>query len=185
MFLKDENVVVLDFLPRGHSTGRPEPIAQVMGEKYFSLLEVVLKKEINVKSGDKIYIGVGKREKVDHIKKRISVRELTSFARSELEPIITKLVEADEPRFVEFFNKSGPISTRMHQLELIPGIGKKHLFDMLDSRQKKPFKDFSDLQERIHLLPDMKKAVIKRILEEMENDNERHRIFVAGPTRRY
>ena len=56
-FLRDENVIVLDFLPRGHSTGRQEPIAQVIGEKYFSLLEVVVKKDIILKSGDKTYIG--------------------------------------------------------------------------------------------------------------------------------
>lgn len=49
-FLRDENVIVLDFLPRGHSIGRQEPIAQVIGEKYFSLLEVVVKKRCYFKT---------------------------------------------------------------------------------------------------------------------------------------
>jgi putative nucleotide binding protein len=59
-FLRDENVVVLDFLPRGHSTGRLEPIAQVIGDKYFSLLEVVVKQGVMMKAGDRTYIGDSK-----------------------------------------------------------------------------------------------------------------------------
>ena len=51
-FLRDENVIVLDFLPRGHATGRQEPLAQVLGKKYFSLLEVVVRKDAILKSGD-------------------------------------------------------------------------------------------------------------------------------------
>ena len=49
MVLKDENVIVLDFLAAGHSGGRREAIAQVLGLKYFSLLEVVIKKDIAVR----------------------------------------------------------------------------------------------------------------------------------------
>ncbi len=33
-------------------------------------------------------------------------------------------------------------------------------------------------------MPDQEKAVIKRIMEELENENERYRLFVAGPPRR-
>ncbi|MCD6477328.1 MAG: DUF655 domain-containing protein [Candidatus Aenigmarchaeota archaeon] len=183
-FLKDENVIVLDFLPSGHATGKREPIAQVIGKKYFSLLEVVIRKGITVKNGDVLYVGKDKREKVDHIKRRISVKDLTSFARSELEFVIEKIVTEDEQRFVDFFNKSVPISTRMHQIELLPGFGKKHMFDILEERKKSPFKNFEDIRNRVKLLPDPKKSIIKRILEELEDENIKHRIFVAGPSRR-
>jgi putative nucleotide binding protein len=184
-FLRDENVIVLDFLPRGHSTGRQEPIAQVIGDKYFSLLEVVVKKDAILKSGDKTYIGEAKRDKIDHIKRRIIVNELTSFAKSELPFVIEKLVKENEPRFVDFFNKSQPISTRLHQLELLPGIGKKHLWDIIDERKKGPFTSFEDVKNRIKLMPDPANSVIKRIMEELENDDVRFRLFVAGPTKRF
>lgn len=184
-FLRDDNVIVLDFLPRGHSTGRMEPIAQVIGDKYFSLLEVVVKSEVALKSGDKAYIGEDKRDQIDHIKRRISVNELSSFAKSELPFVIEKIVKENEPRFVDFFNKSQPISTRLHQLELIPGIGRKHLWDIIDERKKGPFASFEDLKSRIKLMPDPSGAIIKRVMEELENDDVRFRLFVSGPTKRF
>ena len=185
MFLKDENVIVLDFLSQGHATGRGEPIAQVIGEKYFSLLEIIIRKDAAVKSGDKLYIGQDKRDKVDHIKRRITTMDLTTFARSELPFVVEKMVQENEPKFVEFFNKSAPLSTRMHQLELLPGFGKKHMWDIINERKKGPFTSFDNLKERVKLLPDPRQAIIKRILEELENENERYRLFVAGPTRMY
>lgn len=184
-FLRDENVIVLDFLPRGHSTGRLEPIAQVLGEKYFSLLEVVVKKDFIMKPGDKTYIGEAKRDKIDHIKRRIAINELSSFAKSELPFVVEKLVKENEQRFVNFFNTAQPISTRLHQLELLPGVGKKHMWDIIEERKKGPFTSFDDIKKRIKLMPDPMSSVIKRIMEEMENDSIRFRLFVAGPTKRF
>jgi len=184
-FLRDENVIVLEFLPKGHSTGRQEPIAQVIGDKYFSLLEVVVRRDTDLKPGDKVYIGEAKRDNIDHIKRRITTNDLTSFAKSELPFVVEKLVKENEPKFVNFFNTAQPISTRFHQLELIPGIGKKHLWDIIDERKKSPFTSFGDIKKRIKLMPDPANSVIKRIMEELESDNVRFRLFVAGPVKRF
>ncbi|MEM5804916.1 MAG: DUF655 domain-containing protein [Candidatus Aenigmatarchaeota archaeon] len=186
MVLRDDNVIVLDFLPRGRSDDRrAEPIAQVLGEKYFSLLEVVAKRDVTLKHGDKVYIGEEKRDQIDHIKRRITVNELTTFAKSELPFVVQKLVKEKEADFVGFFNKAQPVSTRLHQLELLPGIGKKHMWDIINERKKGPFTSFEDLKKRVALLPDPMGAIVKRILEELENENVRYRLFVAGPVKRY
>lgn len=185
MILRDENAIVLDFLSTGHSQGRPEPLAQVLGNKYFSLLEVVTRRDVVLKQGDIIYIGESKRDKIDHIKRRITIKDLTNFARMELETIVSKLVDENMQKFVDFFNKSQPITTRLHQLELLPGIGKKHMWQIIEERKKGAFKDFDDLKKRIKLLPDPKSSVVKRILQELENEEERYRLFVAGPVKRY
>ncbi len=185
MILKDDNVIVLDFLASGHSRGRSEPIAQVLGEKYFSLLEVVIKNDVNVKNGDKLYIGEGKREQVDHIKRRIGIGDLTTFSKSELPFLVEKIVNEDEKRFAEFFNTASPVSTRLHQLELLPGVGKKHMWAIIEERKKAPFKGFEDVKNRIKLIPDPKGAVIKRIMIEIENEDERYHIFVAGRPRAF
>ena len=185
-FLRDDNCIVLDFLPRGHSTGRQEPIAQIMGDKYFSLLEVVVKRDVVIKNGDLVYIGEDKRDKIDHIKRRITVRELTTFARSELPFVVERLVKENEQRFVDFFNKARPVSTRLHQLELLPGVGKKHMWDIIEDRKKNgPFKSFEDIKQRIKLMPDPANTISKRIMEELENENVRYRLFVSGPQRRF
>ena len=185
MFLRDENVIVLDFLPRGHSTGRQEPLAQVIGDKYFSLLEVIVRKEMAIKPGDNIYVGDGKRDHVDHIKRRITVKDLTTFARSELPFVVEKLIKENEPRFVEFFNNAQPISTRLHQLELLPGIGKRHMWDIIEERKKGPFTSFEDVKKRIKLMPDPLNSIRKRVMEELEDESVRYRIFVAGPVKRF
>ncbi len=175
---------MLDFLPHGHPTDRkPEPIAQVIGNKYFSLLEVVLRNDVKVNNGDVIYIGKEKREKVDHIKGRINVNKLTAFARSELPHVVEDIVNKNEERFVNFFNNAQPISTRMHQLELLPGIGKKHMWDIIDERKKSPFKNFADIKERVKLLQNPRELIVKRILEEIENEDEKYMVFVARPRR--
>jgi len=185
LFLKDENVTVLDFLPKGHATGRQEPLAQVIGLKYFSLLEVVVKAGVNLKPSDTVYIGESKRDQIDHIKRRITVNDLSSFAKSELPFVVEKLVKENEPRFVNFFNTSQPISTRLHQLELLPGVGKKHMWDIIEERKKGEFKSFEDIKKRIKLMPDPMSSVIKRVMEELENDDVRFRLFVAGPVKRF
>jgi len=185
MPLRDETAVVLDFLPKGHATGRPEPLVQLLGNKYFTLLEAVAREGIVVKHGDKVYIGDGERKEIDHIKRRINMNDLTTFARSELPFIIEKIVKDEEARFVDFYNKSQPISTRVHQLELLPGIGKKHMFDILGERKKAPFKSFEDIKSRIRLLSDPANLIAKRIVKEMENENERFRLFVLGMPHRF
>ena len=44
MVAKDSYVIVLDFLPHGRpGDRRAEPIAQAIGEKFFNLLEIVIK----------------------------------------------------------------------------------------------------------------------------------------------
>ena len=184
MFARDDYAIVLDFLPRGRASGKPEPLAQVLGDKYFGLLEVVVRPGMAVKTGDKIYIGDNDRKEVDHIKPRIGANELTTLAKSEINFAVDKIVKEDEPRFVDFFNKATSLSTRVHQLELLPGIGKKHMWDIIGERKKGPFKDFEDLKNRVKLLPDPRGMIIKRIVEEIENENERYRAFAAGPPQR-
>jgi putative nucleotide binding protein len=183
MFLRDDSAIVLDFLPRGHAIGRGEPIAQVVGYKFFSLLEVVARPGIKLKYGDRVYIGEGPREQIDHIKKRITIAQLTTFARSELPFIVEKIVKENEARYVNFFNTARPVSTRLHQLELLPGIGRKHMWDIINERKKGTFKSFADLRERIKLLPDPASLIVRRIMKELENETERFRLFTIGPRR--
>ncbi|HDD46030.1 MAG TPA: DUF655 domain-containing protein [Candidatus Aenigmarchaeota archaeon] len=175
---KDEWAIVLNFSSHGYyGMSRPQPVAQVLGDKYFSLLEVVVRDNVNLEIGERVYIGDKKRDKVKFIKRRLKYDELTGAAKNELEEAIKNIVESNPKRFVEFFNKAGPITTRLHQLELLPGIGSKHLWAILDERKKKPFESFDDIKKRVPLLPDPEKMVIKRVIEELE-DKDKYRVFV-------
>ena len=79
--------------------------------------------------------------------------------------------------FVDFFNKARPLTTRMHQLELLPGLGKKHMWQIIEERKGDPFKDFTDLKKRVKLLPDPEKVIFKRIMSEITG-KEKYQLFV-------
>jgi putative nucleotide binding protein len=178
--MKDEWGIVLDFLPRGRPGQHKQlPIAQVLGERYFSLLEVVIRPGITVYPEERIYIGDGKRKKVKYIKRSISVSDLTAGGRAELELAVEKIVKAREQTFVNFFNEARPLTTRMHQLEILPGIGKKRLWEVLDQRKAGRFTSYEDLKKRLPLLPNPIKMFTARILEELKG-RERYNLFVLS-----
>lgn len=179
---KEEIAIVLDFLQNGypHDT-RPShiktPIIQAVGKQHFLLLELVPKKDVFVQPYEEVYIGEGKRDKIHHILGKLSIDRLTPTARAELEFVLQDLVKKNESTFVEFFNKAQPLTMRMHSLELIPGFGKKHMWEVIERRQEKPFANFADMRERVKLMPDPEKAIVRRILAEL-GGQEKHRLFV-------
>jgi len=182
METKEETAIILDFLPNGYPFDprpmfRKTPIAQAIGKDHFSLLELVPKKDIFLQPLEEVYIGEGKRDKIHHIVGKITSEKLTTTAGAELPHVVEEAVNRNEKRFVEFFNKAQPLTTRMHQLELIPGLGKKHMWEILEKRDEKPFESFHDMKTRVNLMPDPKTAVIKRILLELSG-KEKHLLFV-------
>ncbi|MBS3134151.1 DUF655 domain-containing protein [Candidatus Woesearchaeota archaeon] len=181
--IKEEYAIVLDYLPNGYPLdSRPShlktSIVQVVGKNHFLLLELVPKRGVIINIHDEVYMGEGKRDKIHHIAGKIPLEKLTRTAKSELEIVIKELVELNEKRFVDFFNNAFPINARRHQLELLPGIGKKHMWEVLEKREEKKFENFKDIKERLNLMPDPEKAITKRILVELEG-KDKHRLFVG------
>jgi len=182
--VKEEYAIVLDFLPNGYPFDkRPihkkTPIAQAIGIDHFTLLELVPKKGIFLQPYNKMYIGEGKREHIHHIMGRLTLQKLTATARSELSFVIKDIIEKNEKLIVEFFNKAQPLSTRMHQLELLPGVGKKHMWQIVEERRNEVFKSFDDIKKRVKLLPDPKKTVMRRIMSELQG-KEKYSLFVEN-----
>ena len=91
------------------------------------------------------------------------------------------IVKNNEERFVKFFNEAPPITTRFHSLELLPGLGKKTMLEILEERKKEPFKSFEDIKNRVKTIHSPEKLIAKRILEELENPNEKYRLFTRPP----
>lgn len=178
--IREERAIVLDFLPNGYlfEEGTMKvPIVQALGLSHLTVLELIPKKDIFLQPQQEVYIGEGKREEIHHVKGKIPIEKLTSTAAEELQHAVEKVVGEQEPRFVEFFNKAQPLSMRMHQLELLPGLGKKHMWEILEARKAKPFAGFDDLKERVKLLPNPKQLVIKRIISEIQG-KEKYNVFV-------
>jgi putative nucleotide binding protein len=178
----EDYAYVLDFLPYGHPDDkRPihkrEPLAQVVGEKFFTLLEVSVKKGASPLVMDRLYIGKGERDVVNKIKRRLRFDHLTPAAKSELPYVLEHIVKQQEHRFVEFFNKAEPITTRLHQLELLPGVGKKTMWAIIEERKKEPFKSFEDIAKRVKGLQHPEKYIVNRIIYELRNPNAKYKLF--------
>jgi len=184
----EDRGIVLDFLPEGHpSDPRPihlrEPIAQILGDTFFTMLEIVPLKGVLFAPHERVSIARSERDKIERIKRRIGYEDLTAAAKAELQPAVESLVNEMPERFVEFFNRAIPLTTRFHQLELIPGIGKKLMWAVIEERKKGPFADFSDLETRVKGLLNAKSLIAKRIVIELEG-TDKYRLFVRPPSKK-
>ncbi|NUN11140.1 DUF655 domain-containing protein [Candidatus Micrarchaeota archaeon] len=180
---REDYALVLDYLPYGKSgEAVKEPLAIVLGDSQFTLLEVVLKPGLKVDLFEKIYIGSDSRDKVDHIKQRIEYSHLTSGASRELDDAVKLIVKTKEAEFVNFLNKAGSLSIRSHSLEQLPSIGKKHLSALLTAREKTPFTSFEDVQKRVPHLINVEDIFVQRIVSELKG-GEKYFLFTKPPRR--
>ena len=173
--------VVLDFLPHGRTEDdRPQyekdPLGYVLYHEDFTLYEFIAESDANVSIGDRIDV-----ENAAFISRysQIEYEDLPGGAQSELDYVIEDIVEEQAQRFVDFYNDAQPITLRLHQLNLLPGIGKKLRNNILDARKRQPFESFEDLESRISGLHNPQEVLVDRIIEELREEDLKYRIFVS------
>ncbi|WP_224449395.1 DUF655 domain-containing protein [Haloprofundus salilacus] len=175
--------VVLDYLPYGRpDDDRPryqkQPIAYALGEEQFRLVELTFDDDADVGIGDRVVIEPNAaREHIQRIR-TVDYDELSNSAINELEYVVADVIDADEERFVTFYNDAQPITIRLHQLDLLPGIGKTLRNNILEQRKRKTFEDFEDLQERVSGLHRPKEVLAERIIEELRDEDLKYKTFV-------
>lgn len=180
----EDYALVLDYLPQGLPTDksfRKEPLVLAVGDSEFKLFELVPKADAIITIGDRVYIGKEpeQRDKIAHVKRRIGYDELTAAAQAELPYILLDIVTAQEERFIKFYNEAQSITTRFHMLELIPGLGKKTMWAIVEERKKGPFLNYADLAKRVTTVKHPQKLIAKRIEDELSDPNQKYRIFVS------
>lgn len=175
---KEEIALVLDYLPYGYPLEQKRfPVVQAIGTKNLTLLQIVPRRGVEIENKEELYIGDGKRDKVQFIQGRLLREKLTETAKANLLEFVQNYVGVNESEFLDFFNKAQAINTRLHQFELLPGFGKKHTDAILVAREEKEFASFEDLKDRVHNLPDPKTAIAKRIFEEL-TEIQRQNLFI-------
>ena len=175
----EEYLYVLEYLPGGHSHDRvsDDPIIQGVGKDNFGLFEASPKEDAKVNIGEFVYIGDDERDKIDRIEKKLEYSDLTSGAEKELSYGIEAILERDEEKYVDFFNDAGSITIRMHQFDLLPGVGDKIRNSILDERKYEEFESYEDIEERINGFYDPKDTLKERIMEEIKKDDVKYRLF--------
>lgn len=175
---KEDFAIILDFLPYGYPMGQKRlPIAQAIGVNTLALLELVPRRGMSLEIKEKVYIGPEKRDKIYYIAGRLPREKITETAKIQLQEFVENTIAEQEKKFVDFFNSSQPMNARIHQLELLPGFGKKHTQEVMKARGEKPFESFEDIKSRVSNIPDPKKAIEKRIMEELL-ERQRFNLFV-------
>ncbi|SNR60290.1 DUF655 domain-containing protein [Halorubrum vacuolatum] len=171
-------VVVLDVLPNGRpDDGRPgyqkSPVAYGIGVESFRPFEIALSELTEVSVGDRFPLDDGSVTRY----RDVDVDDLTRNAAAEIEYAVEAIVAEDERRFVDFFNEAGPLTLRLHQLDLLPGIGETLRNKVLDARKRGPFESFEDVTDRVSGLHRPREVLIERILAEIREDELKYRIF--------
>ena len=176
--------VILDYLPHGRvDDDRPQyqkaTLAYAVTVEDFRLFELELADDADVGIADRVVIApTSERDAVERLI-MVEYGDLSRGARSELEYAVDEIIDADEMRFVSYYNDAGPITLRLHQLDLLPGIGQKLRDAILDGRKRRPFESFDDIEARISGLHDPKGVLIDRILEEIQGTDHKYRLFVG------
>ncbi|MFW9850426.1 MAG: DUF655 domain-containing protein [Candidatus Thorarchaeota archaeon] len=168
-------VFLRDNRPRG------ETVVQALGENYFTLLELLPKYNATLHPQERVPIHRNAKGKIDHVKRRIFYDDLAPESASELPLVIEMIVTKHEHKYVQFFNEAKPLTTRMHSLQLLPGIGQTLMWAILEERKREPFKSFEDIASRTKL-QQPKKVITARIIDELQEDVKRW-LFVRPPRR--
>lgn len=179
--------VVLDYLPHGRADDdRPQyqksPLAQLLGEDSFRLFEATLTEDASLSIGDRLQIDPAVDSETVVSLEEISYDDLSRGAEQELEYVVEEIIENDERRFVDFYNDAQPITLRLHQLDLLPGIGKTLRNNVLDQRKREPFESFDELEERVSGLHRPKEVLVERVMEELRDDDLKYKAFVGAET---
>lgn len=174
---------ILDYLPNGRQTDRGyhrEPLALAIGEDELKLFELVPRPGAKLAPGERIPLVPidGAPPPIDHVRRRVGHDELTVTARTELATALERIVRSNAPRYLRFFNESPAVSRRFHLLELLPGIGKKTMQQIVDERKRAPFTSFEELETRLHL-KSPEKLIVGRIEQELSGVEDKYRLFVA------
>ena len=179
--------IILDVLPRGHpEEDKPSwtktPLAQVLTLPDFVLYEVKTDKHTDLKPEEKdIYENFIKFNKLGDVLKKIDFKDLTNAAKALLQPILEREILNYEVEFINFFNNSASITPRMHSLKLLPSIGNKHMWEIINERAKQNFTSFQDIIDRTSVSNPVK-IIAQRIIIELEREEK---YYIFSKTQKY
>ncbi|MFX0047658.1 MAG: DUF655 domain-containing protein [Candidatus Hermodarchaeota archaeon] len=179
---KFREVIILDILLHGHpEEDKPSwskiPIAQVLTLPDFVLYEVKCNKDSDIKVQEKnVYEEFLKQNKLGEVLKKIDYNDLTNTSKALIQPILENEVLNYEEEFINFFNNSTSITPRMHSLKLLPGVGQKHMWEIIEARNRQKFTTFQDISDRTSMSHPAKQVAL-RIIKELQREGVKYYLF--------
>lgn len=170
--------LVLDYYPQGKSLSRKnaqafKPVVVIITFNKFQFFDAILTKGRKIQVGQLIDISQRGADRITL--KEIRYNDLSDSAVKILPEMIKEIVNRLESRFINFLNVAQPLTTQMHQLQLLHGIGNKRLWQILEARKKTGFTDFNDFTNRTGISDPMS-LFTNRILQEIKG-TEKYFLF--------
>jgi len=163
---KERYAWVLDYIPNKYPKRKQRHVVQAVGEDHFILMELIPKEGNIPQVCERVYIGEGHRDIIDHVNRTVRYKDLTHTARVALPSALEEIVKQREKFFLEIFNNPDERAGKMPLLMLLPLIRMKDIENIRKERQKGEFKSFEDLKRRTGLLfPE--EAIARRIEVEL------------------
>ena len=179
---KFRELIILDLLLHGHpEEDKPSwskiPIAQVLTFPDFVLYEVKCNRDSDIKVQEKnTYEEFLKQNKLGDVIKKIDYNDLTNTSKALILPLLETEVLNYEEEFINFFNNSTSITPRMHSLKLLPGVGQKHMWEIIDARNRQKFTTFKDISDRTSMSQPAKQIAL-RIIKELQREGVKYYLF--------
>ncbi len=179
---KFREIIILDLLLHGHpEEDKPSwsktPIAQVLTFPDFVLYEVKCNRDSEIKVQEKnTYEEFLNQNKLREVLKKIDYKDLTNTSKALIQPILESEVLNYEELFINFFNNSTSITPRMHSLKLLPGVGQKHMWEIIEARNRQKFTTFQDISDRTSMSHPAKQ-IASRIVKELKREGVKYYLF--------
>ncbi len=179
---KFREIAILDLLLHGHpEEDKPSwsktPIAQVLTFPDFVLYEVKCNRDSEIKVQEKnTYDVFLNQNKLREVIKKIDYKDLTNTSKALSQPILESEVLNYEEEFINFFNNSTSITPRMHSLKLLPGVGQKHMWEIIEARNRQKFTTFQDISDRTSM-SNPAKQISLRIIKELQREGVKYYLF--------
>jgi putative nucleotide binding protein len=117
-----------------------------------------------------------KQNKLGDVLKKIDYNDLTNTSKALILPILETEVLNYEEEFINFFNNSTSITPRMHSLKLLPGVGQKHMWEIIEARNRQKFTTFKDISDRTSMSQPAKQIAL-RIIKELQREGVKYYLF--------
>jgi putative nucleotide binding protein len=179
---KFRELIILDILLHGHpEEDKPSwsktPLAQVITFPDFVLYEVKINRDSDIKVQEKnTYEEFVRQNKLKDVLKKIDYDDLTNTSKALIQPMLEQEVMNYEEEFINFFNNSTAITPRMHALKLLPGVGQKHMWEILEARNRQKFTTFQDISDRTSISHPAR-LIAQRIIKELEREGVKYYLF--------
>lgn len=139
--------------------------ARIITANYFQLVEFELNLDANVKVQDKIFIGRDS-DIVKQERSQLSYDDLNKNEEFEVEKAVYSIVIANEPKYVNFFNRQSKEASQLHLLD--DGISRKLGSKILAEKEENgDFESFEDIDKRIRFIESSRDLVVGRVLYEL------------------